>query len=97
MRLLTCAVALLAAPFSAVAIPTSNGAVAGQRTSLCERQRKAPPPCVRATPAPTQEELDTRFNAFVQVFVGQSKSIYKAFEYIAADYIVGRNLATSWC
>jgi hypothetical protein len=89
MRFLTCVVALLAAPPAAVAIPTGNAAVAGQRSSLFERQRTAPPPCVRANPAPSQEELDARFNAFVEVFVGKSKSIYKAFEYIAADYIVG--------
>jgi hypothetical protein len=39
-------------------------------------------------PAPSQNETDTRFEAFVQAFVGKSKNITKAFEYIAADYIV---------
>jgi hypothetical protein len=84
-------VALLAVPFSAIAFPTNNnGAVVSQpRSLLSVRQRKAPPPCVRMNPPPTQEETNARFAAFVEVFVGKSKSISKAFEYIAADYIVG--------
>jgi hypothetical protein len=81
MHLLPCVVALLASPLSAVALPAGNVAVA-------PRQRQAPPPCVRMDPAPTQNETKARFNAFVEVFVGQSKNLYEAFEYIAEDYIV---------
>lgn len=88
-----CFVALLAAPLSAVAIPTSNAAVAGKASTLMiARQQQAPPPCVRMDPPPSQEGTEARFNAFVEVFVGQSKNLYKAFEYIAADYIVCRLL-----
>lgn len=83
MHLLTCVVALLAAPLSAVALPTSSVAVTS-------RQRQAPPPCVRMDPAPSQNETEARFNAFVEAFVGQSKNLYEAFTYIAEDYIVGR-------
>lgn len=90
MRPLALAVAFLAAPLAAVAIPTSNAAVAGvpSRSPLFARQRTAPPPCVRMNPPPTQEETNARFEAFVEAFVGRSKNITKAFEYIAADYIV---------
>ncbi|KAK4151655.1 hypothetical protein C8A00DRAFT_16974 [Chaetomidium leptoderma] len=85
MHLLTCVAALLAAPLSVAALPTSN---AGEPTSLLSaRQRRAPPPCVRMDPAPTEEETNARFAAFVEAFVGKSKSISKAFEHIAADYI----------
>ncbi|KAK4096957.1 hypothetical protein N658DRAFT_562110 [Parathielavia hyrcaniae] len=38
-------------------------------------------------PPPTQEETGARFAAFVEVFVGKSKNLPKAFEYIVADYI----------
>ncbi|KAH6842184.1 hypothetical protein B0I37DRAFT_447696 [Chaetomium sp. MPI-CAGE-AT-0009] len=88
MHFLTCLVTLVSAPLLAVAIPTSN-LVTGQQTSLLlARQRQpAPAPCVRMDPPPTQEETEARFNAFVEVFVGKSKSLAKAFEYIAADYI----------
>lgn len=81
-------VAVLTAPLSAVAIPTgdlgrsSNGQVAARQGPV------APTPCVRQDPPPTQEELEVRFNDFVEAFVGESKSIAKAFEYIAEDYIV---------
>jgi hypothetical protein len=39
-------------------------------------------------PPPTQEETEARFNAFVEAFVGKSKKLATAFEYIAEDYIV---------
>ncbi|KAL2140934.1 hypothetical protein VTI28DRAFT_3031 [Corynascus sepedonium] len=80
-------IAVLTAPLSAVAIPTgnlgrsSNGQVAARQGPV------APTPCVRQDPPPTQEELEVRFNDFVEAFVGESKSIAKAFEYIAEDYI----------
>jgi hypothetical protein len=35
-----------------------------------------------------QNETAARFAAFVEAFVGKSKNITKAFEYIAEDYIV---------
>lgn len=89
MRLRTCAVTLLAAPLAAVAIPTNNAAIAGVPTGLLSsRQAGGPPPCVRMDPAPTQEETEARFEAFVEAFVGSSKNITKAFEYITEDYIV---------
>ncbi|KAK4235067.1 hypothetical protein C8A03DRAFT_46711 [Achaetomium macrosporum] len=77
MRLLSCLAAFIAAPLSAVAIPTSNATIAGQPTVLLfTRQMRAPPPCTEA-----------RFAAFVEAFVGKSKNITKTFEYIAEDYI----------
>lgn len=39
-------------------------------------------------PPPTQKQTDIRFQAFAEAFVGKSKNITKAFEYIVADYIV---------
>lgn len=90
MHLLTYAAAFLAAPLTAVAIPINNAAPAGSQVSrpLFARQMTAPPPCVRMDPPPTQEETEARFADFVEAFVGQSKNITKAFEYIVEDYIV---------
>jgi hypothetical protein len=48
----------------------------------------APVPCKRMSPPPSEAETRTRFNSFVQAFVGPKKNISEAFEYIAADYIV---------
>lgn len=89
MHLSACLVTLISAPLLAVAIPTSNLVADEQTGLLLARQRQpAPPPCVRMDPPPTQEETDARFNAFVEAFVGKSKKLAKAFEYIAEDYIV---------
>lgn len=77
MRPLACVLAFLAAPLAAVATPT-----------IWARHLKAPPPCVRMNPPPTQKQTDIRFQAFAEAFVGKSKNITKAFEYIVADYIV---------
>ncbi|KAL2162587.1 hypothetical protein VTH06DRAFT_7501 [Thermothelomyces fergusii] len=79
--------ALLAYPLSVLAAPSGNDRMAA-------RQAPAPPrPCVRQDPAPSQEEIEARFDDFVDRFVGGSKSIAKAFEYIAEDYINHNPLA----
>ncbi|AEO59472.1 hypothetical protein MYCTH_2307822 [Thermothelomyces thermophilus ATCC 42464] len=84
--LMSMLVAVLAAPLSVVAAPTGNIMAARQAPV-------APTPCVRQDPPPTQEETEARFNDFVEKFVGRSKSIAKAFEYIAEDYINHNPLA----
>lgn len=96
MHILSCVVALISGPLLTAAIPTSS-LVTGQLAGLLlARQRQpAPPPCVRMDPSPTQEETEARFNAFVEAFVGKSKKLAKAFEYIAEDYIV--RLPAAFC
>ncbi|KAK4142750.1 uncharacterized protein C8A04DRAFT_38121 [Dichotomopilus funicola] len=77
-----CVVALLVAPLTAVATRTRQlGYVAVRQAN------GAPTPCVRIDPPPSQEETVARFNAFVDAFVGPSKSLFEAFKYIAEDYI----------
>ncbi|KAF2665564.1 hypothetical protein BT63DRAFT_448186 [Microthyrium microscopicum] len=75
MRVLTWFTALLATPLVVLAVPQRGGGKA------------APTPCKRQSPPPSEAETKARFDAFVEVFVGKQKSIYKSFEYIAADYI----------
>jgi hypothetical protein len=89
MHFSTFLVTLISSPLLVVAIPTSNLVAGEQAGLLLARQRQpAPPPCVRMDPPPTQEETEARFNAFVEAFVGKSKKLATAFEYIAEDYIV---------
>lgn len=44
--------------------------------------------CTRIDPPPTAEETEKRFNEFADFFLVK-KDIYKAFEYILPEYIVG--------
>lgn len=83
MRALTSVlVAVLASPLAVVAAPTGNTNVAARQAPV------KPTPCVRQDPSPSEEETAALFDDFVDKFVGENKSIAKAFEYIAEDYIV---------
>ncbi|KAI1630941.1 hypothetical protein F4809DRAFT_634587 [Biscogniauxia mediterranea] len=42
--------------------------------------------CTRITPAPTEEETETRFDEFENLFLVK-KDVYAAFEYILPEYI----------
>jgi hypothetical protein len=86
MKVLPCVLALVAAPLSALALPTGEAALATRQWGGGGQQ--APPPCVRQDPPPSQEELEERFRQFVDYFVGPRKNLYEAFKFIAADYIV---------
>ncbi|KAK4458561.1 hypothetical protein QBC42DRAFT_300162 [Cladorrhinum samala] len=77
----------IAAPLVAVSALPSSHTEATTGMIFDRQARRQPPPCVRQVPAPSQEELEVRFNDFVQAFVGKQKNITKAFEYIANDYI----------
>ena len=88
MHILSCLVTLISGLLLAAAIPTGSLVPGGQIGLLARQRQPAPPPCVRMDPPPTQEETEARFNAFVEVFVGKSKKLAKAFEYIAEDYVV---------
>jgi hypothetical protein len=91
MRALTWFTTFLAAPVAVLAVPANNEAASpmSEATSTFASQRAAaPPPCKRMNPPPSEAQTRARFAQFVQVFVGSKKNISKAFEFIAADYIV---------
>jgi hypothetical protein len=79
MRAVTLLIALLATSIGALATPSDNEVA---------QRKPAPPPCKRMSPPPSEAETKARFGQFVEVFVGPKKDISKAFEFIAADYIV---------
>jgi len=88
MRSLTWFTTLIAAPLAVLAVPADNTAVSPLSKTIFARQgAAAPPPCKRMNPPPSEAETRARFAQFVQVFVGPKKNIFKAFEFIAADYI----------
>jgi hypothetical protein len=81
--------ALLAVPFTVLAVTSSAEVADFPSRAILQRQKiPAPPPCRRQNPPPSESETRAKFDQFVQVFVGPRKNITNAFEYIAADYIV---------
>ena len=76
---------ILLAPLTTLALATPNPV---PNDVLVARQtRKAPPPCKRAAPEPTEPETKARHDKFVNAFLVK-KNITEAFEYIVEDYIV---------
>ncbi|KAH7014368.1 uncharacterized protein B0I36DRAFT_369331 [Microdochium trichocladiopsis] len=70
-----------------VLLPLYGAAVNAQTPNL-----KAPPPCVRATPAPSECQTEARFNEFAEAFI-VTKNITEAFTFIVEDYINHNPLA----